>query len=138
MITHIRHTEVKDFSHRQTLGGANCCAEPAEATFAHVNIKLGGINSFWRSIGGLANFFNGSNRFNVNAIYRANLCTLVADNAIINFVVQSVATIVGHRLHLVWVLNGGNALAFGKVVFIGDGNDWLCLSGFDEMPERKV
>ena len=87
MFLHIEHTEVVRLGHGQTFGRAHGGAQSAEAALAHVDVKLSGIDAFWSSIRGLSKFLSRFNWFYRYAIHRADLCALVAHNAIVNFIV---------------------------------------------------
>ena len=123
MFPNIKRTEVVCFCHRQALCWANGCAQSAETTFSHVNIKLGGINPFGCAIRSATDFFSGSYRFNSNAINRTNLYALIANNTIVNFIMEFITPGIRHRKNLMRVLNGGNTILLVEVIFILNGKN---------------
>src|SRR5690606_27174039 len=106
VLTDIRNAKVEDFGHRQALSRANCCAQSAKAALGHVDVELCGVDALRGTVGCLSNLFYRAYRFDFNTIDRADLGALVADNAVIDFIMQTIPAVVGHRYHLMRILYG--------------------------------
>ena len=137
VLAYIQHAEVVYLGHCKTLRGAYCCAEPTEATLAHVYIEFGRIDPARCSVGCLADLFNGLDRLDRNTVYRANLGALVAYDTIVYLIVQPVTPVIRHGLHLVWILYRVYAFGMQEVVFAGYGDGFTAGAGFYQVPQGK-
>ena len=116
MFPDIGDTKIIDFRHGETFCGADGSAQTAKATFSHVNVKGRCVNTFRSAIRSLAYFFRCLDRNDIDTIDWTNLCALVTDNTIINFIVKAIPAVVGYRLHFVRVLNGGDTFTICKII----------------------
>jgi hypothetical protein len=138
MFADIRYTEIVNLRHGETFRRADRGAQSAEATFSHIDIEGRGINTFGCPIRRFAYFLRCFDRFNVNAVDRADLGALIADNAVIDLVVKPVPAIVGHGLHFIWILNGRYALPLGEIICIGNGTYGLRSSGLEKVAQGNA
>jgi hypothetical protein len=135
VFAHIGHTEVINFCHRETFSRAYGRTKSAKAALAHVDVKLCCVYPLRCAIGSLANFLNCANWLNIYAINRADFSTLVTNNTVVDLIVESVAAVVGHRLHLVRILDGGNASAVSEIIRRLDRDYRLRRSGAVKVPD---
>lgn len=145
-ISHFRESEVVfpnvcnakivDLSHRQAFGWAYRCTKATKATFAHVDIKSCCINALRCTVGGLSDFFSCFNGHDVDTINRTNFSTLIANDTIINLIMETVSAIIGYGLHLIRILNSGNPFAIIKIFIVGNGTYFLRMFRFEHMLKR--
>jgi len=116
MLPNVLCTVVVGGCHREAFRRAHSRTESAEAALAHVDVELGSVDSFRCSIGCLAEFGGRFDGLDGNTIHRAYLGTLVANDAVIYFIVQLVPAVVGYWNGFVRILNGGDAGLIVKIV----------------------
>lgn len=120
MFAYVRDAEIVDFCHRQAFGRAYRCTKATETTLTHIDIEGCSINALRCTVGSLSNFFSCLDGHDIDTIYRANFRTLIANDTIIDFIMEAVSTVVGYRLHLIRILNGGNTFAIVKIFCVGN------------------
>ncbi len=115
VLTNIKRAEVVRAGHGEALGGAYRGAKTTKAALGHVDVELGRVDAFACSVRGFAKFFGRLDRLDVDAIYRAYLGALIANNAVIDLVMQLITAYLRHRNLDMWILNGGNTLLLFEI-----------------------
>lgn len=108
VVLDLRYAEVKDLGHCQTLRRAHGGAKPAKTALGHVDIEPGGVYAFGRTVRCFPEFLNSSYGLDLDTIHRADLRALIAYDAIINLIMQTITAVVRHGNHFVGILNGGD------------------------------
>lgn len=123
VVTDLGYTEIEDLCHCKTFRRADRCAKSAETTLGHIDVELCGVDPFGCAIRSFTELFHRPHRLDLNAVHGADLGALVADNTIVDLIVQTIPAVVGHRDHFMWILDGGNPLRMRKVPMVCNGDD---------------
>ena len=131
------NTKVKNLGHRQTFRGTNGRAKSTETALGHVNVEFRGVNPLWSPVGCFSNLFYRANRLYLYTVDRADLCALVAHNAVVDLIVKTVSAVIRNRLHFVRILHGIHPFRPFKVVYGGDDHRSAAGPGFVKVSQRQ-
>lgn len=115
VLLNISDAEVVNFCHRKAFGWTHAGTQSTKATLCHVNVELCCIDTFWCSVRCFAKLLDRPYRLDRDTIHRTDLCTLVTDYAVINFIMKAVTAIDRNRQNLMRILNGSNAVWLLKI-----------------------
>lgn len=107
MFSPVKDTVVVRRRHSQALRRAHSGAQATKAALGQVNVKPGCIQALGHAIAGLANGHRRFDGLDLYTVYRAYLRTFIAHDAVVNGIVQLVASPRWHRQALVRVLERG-------------------------------
>jgi len=138
VLANISHAKVIHLGHGQTFCWADRCAEPAKAALAHIDVEPGCVDALGCAIGGLPNFFDGPDGLDVDAINGTDFCALVANYAVVDFIVKAVPAVVRHGLHLIGILNSGDAGSVAEILRRLYGHNGLRLSGSEKVAHSQA
>src|SRR5690606_31513585 len=73
----------------------------------------------------------------IDAVHRANFGALVANNAIIDLIMEAIASVVWNGYRFVGILNGRDAFYVREVLAVHDGNDLAFAGSTAEVSKRQ-
>ncbi|MNY26976.1 hypothetical protein D3C86_1608510 [compost metagenome] len=109
-IPHIHFTVIECLGHGKAFRRANRRTKATIAAFGHIDIKLGGVQADRRAVGGTTDILHCFDRLNIDTIYRTYLRTLIANNAVVHLIMQTVPAIIRNGNGFQRVLDGDNAI----------------------------
>ena len=138
MVSYVEAAEIEDAGHRKAFRRANGSTQTAEATFSHVYVERRGVEPLRCSVRCFPDLRRGLYRLHGDAIHGTNLGALVANNAVVYFIVKPVSPVVRDGKKFMRILYGSDTLTRTEIIGVGDRLMFVSSGCARKMPPRHA